>query len=275
MDQFSYIANAEPAYIESLYHTFKQNPAGIDAEWKKFFEGFDFAQTNFSTNGQANSGGEGVSGQNLVDELKVYNLILAYREKGHLIATTNPLKPRKDRHANLKLEQLGFTEADLSRSFSAAAALGIAHTSLKDIIAHLEAAYCRNMGFEYDYIIEPIEKKWFQDRIEKQAVKFNFSTTQKQRILKKLNETVVFEQFLDKKYIGQKRFSLEGGESTIAGLDAIINRGADLGVQEFVFGMAHRGRLNVLANILGKTYSKYLMSSKEIQFPIQQWVMVM
>jgi len=256
MDQFSYIANAEPAYIESLYHTFKQNPAAIDAEWKMFFEGFDFAQTNFSANSHSNAIGEGVSAQNLADELKVFNLILAYREKGHLIATTNPLKPRKDRNANLKLEQLGFTEADLNRSFGAGATLGLPIATLKEIIAHLEAAYCRNMGFEYDYIVEPIEKQWFQDKIEKQAIKFNFSTAQKQRILKKLNETVVFEQFLDKKYIGQKRFSLEGGECTIAGLDAIINRAADLGVEEFVFGMAHRGRLNVLANILGKTYEQ-------------------
>lgn len=256
MDKFSYIANAEPAYIESLYNTFKANPQAVDAEWKKFFEGFDFAQTNFLSNGQNAATVGNINGQQLTEELKVYNLILAYREKGHLIAVTNPLKPRKDRHANLSLSQLGFTEADLYKTFAAGSVLGLNEATLQSIITHLEAAYCKSLGFEYDYIIEPIEKQWFQDKIEKHAVSIQFSTQQKQRILKKLNETVVFEQFLDKKYIGQKRFSLEGGESTIAGLDAIINRGADLGVEEFVFGMAHRGRLNVLANILGKTYEQ-------------------
>lgn len=256
MDKFSYIANAEPAYIESLYNTFKANPQAVDTEWKKFFEGFDFAQTNFLSNGQNTVTVGNINGQQLTEELKVYNLILAYREKGHLIAVTNPLKPRKDRHANLSLSQLGFTEADLNKTFAAGSVLGLHEATLQSIITHLEAAYCKSLGFEYDYIIEPIEKQWFQDKIEKHAVSIQFSTQQKQRILKKLNETVVFEQFLDKKYIGQKRFSLEGGESTIAGLDAIINRGADLGVEEFVFGMAHRGRLNVLANILGKTYEQ-------------------
>ncbi|MFZ1590805.1 MAG: 2-oxoglutarate dehydrogenase E1 component [Chitinophagales bacterium] len=256
MDKFSYIANAEPAYIESLYNTFKVNPQAVDAEWKQFFEGFDFAQTNFLSNEQSTATAGNINGQQLTEELKVYNLILAYREKGHLIAITNPLKPRKDRHANLSLSQLGFTEADLNKTFAAGNSLGLNGATLQSIITHLEAAYCKSLGFEYDYIIEPIEKQWFQDKIEKNAVAIQFSTQQKQRILKKLNETVVFEQFLDKKYIGQKRFSLEGGESTIAGLDAIINRGADLGVEEFVFGMAHRGRLNVLANILGKTYEQ-------------------
>lgn len=252
MDQFSYIANAEPAYIESLYNTFKTSPDSIDHDWKKFFEGFDFAQTNFNDDEEGGS----IDNQQLGNELKVYNLIAAYREKGHLIATTNPLKPRKDRHANLNLAHLGFAETDLEKSFAAGKILGISGATLKEIIKHLEAAYCQNMGFEYTYIIEPEEKKWFQDKIEKNAIAINFSTPQKERILRKLNETVVFEQFLDKKYIGQKRFSLEGGESTIAGLDAIINRGADLGVEEFVFGMAHRGRLNVLANIMGKTYEQ-------------------
>ena len=252
MDKFSYIANAEPAYIESLYHTFQSKPESIDPEWKKFFEGFDFAQTNFLQNGKQEIAGT----QQLAEEIKVYNLILAYREKGHLIAKTNPLKPRKDRNAQLKLEELGFTEADLLKKFAAGLYVGLQNASLKDIIRHLEESYCSSLGYEYDYIIDPVEKKWFQDKIEKEGKQIRFSHEKKRSILKKLNETVVFEQFLDKKYIGQKRFSLEGGESTIPGLDAIIHKGAEMGVEEFVFGMAHRGRLNVLANILGKTYEQ-------------------
>lgn len=252
MDKFSYIANAEPAYIESLYQTFRTNPGEIDPEWQKFFEGFDFAQLNYSKNGKQ----QVATTEQFADEIKVYNLILAYREKGHLIAKTNPLKPRKDRNAKLKLEDLGFTENDLNKKFASGFYIGLENASLKEIIHRLEESYCSTLGYEYDYIIDPAEKKWFQDKIENEGRQIKFSHEKKRIILKKLNETVVFEQFLDKKYIGQKRFSLEGGESTIPALDAIIHKGAQLGVEEFVFGMAHRGRLNVLANILGKTYEQ-------------------
>ncbi len=263
MDKFSYIANAEPAYIESLYHTFQSNPDGIDPEWKKFFEGFDFAQANYSKNGKQQIAGTG----EIAEEIKVYNLILAYREKGHLIAKTNPLKPRKDRNAQLKLNELGFTEADLNKKFAAGTFVGLENAGLKEIIQHLEESYCQTLGYEYDYIIDPAEKKWFQDKIEKEGKQIRFSHEKKRAILRKLNETVVFEQFLDKKYIGQKRFSLEGGESTIPGLDAIIHKGAEMGVEEFVFGMAHRGRLNVLANILGKTYEQIFNEFEGITIP--------
>lgn len=252
MDKFSYIANAEPQYIESLYQNYIADPSKIDSEWKKFFEGFDFAQQNFSSNGHT----ENITASNLAAELKVYNAILAYREKGHLISKTNPLKPRKDRNAQLNLDQLGFNEADLNKKFGAGILVGLENATLQEIITHLENCYCRSLGFEYDYIIDPVEKKWFQDKIEISGKNISFPAEQKKRILKKLNDTVVFEQFLDKKYVGQKRFSLEGGETTIPALDAIITKGAAMGVEEFVFGMAHRGRLNVLANILGKTYEQ-------------------
>ena len=158
MDKFSYIANAEPQYIESLYQNYKSDPAKIDGEWKKFFEGFDFAQQNFSSNGHY----ENISSSNLAAELKVYNAILAYREKGHLISKTNPLKPRKDRNAQLKLEHLGFSENDLTKKFGAGVAVGMENATLQEILAHLENCYCRSIGFEYDYIIDPIEKNGFR-----------------------------------------------------------------------------------------------------------------
>ncbi|MFN0276720.1 MAG: 2-oxoglutarate dehydrogenase E1 component [Chitinophagales bacterium] len=249
MDKFSYISNAEPQYIEHLYANFRNNPASVDAEWKKFFEGFDFAQQNFIPNGK-----QALHTGDLFEELKVYNAILAYREKGHLIAKTNPLRPRKDRNANLKPEQLGFSEQQLSKTYAVASEIGLQNETLQNILNKLEKIYAGSIGFEYDYVIDPIEKKWLQEKIENRNI--DFPAEQKKRILRKLNETVVFEQFLDKKYIGQKRFSLEGGETTIPALDAIINKGTELGVEEFVFGMAHRGRLNVLANILGKTYEQ-------------------
>lgn len=224
MDKFSYIANADPEYIENLYENFKSNPESIDAGWKQFFDGFDFAQTGFNKNGlnsdPSNIAGNGTS---IGEELKVYNLINAYRSKGHLIANTNPLKPRKDRNAQLGLEQLGFNEDDLGKKFYSGAEIGMENATLQEIIGFLENSYCKSLGYEYTYIIDPIEKKWFRDKIEKEGNSISFSSEQKKRILKKLNDTVVFEQFLDKKYIGQKRFSLEGGETTIPALDAIIN----------------------------------------------------
>ena len=251
MEIFSYIANAEPAYIESLYHQYRQDPERIDQEWRKFFAGFDFAQENFG-----NEGLKAVSADALADALKVWNLINAYRETGHLIATTNPLRPRKDRGARLQLSDMGFSEADLDRAFPSARLLGMPSASLREVLDYLRKCYCGHLGFEYTYVIDPEERAWLQQQIESTAARPAFTIDKKKRILSKLNETVVFEQFLDKKYIGQKRFSLEGGESTIPALDAIINAGAQQGVVEFVFAMAHRGRLNVLANILGKTYEQ-------------------
>ncbi len=245
MDKFSYIANADPAYIDSLYADYRKNPDSVDEEWGKFFEGFDFAGEKFSGNGAATLD---------ADEFKVYNLILAFREKGHLIADTNPIRPRKDRNAQLELKDLGFSEKDLDRTFYAGKFIGLPNATLGKILDWLRKVYCSSMGFEYDYIIDPEEKEWWRSRIEGGKDHIDFSTEKKKQILEKLNHTIVFEQFLDKKYIGQKRFSLEGGENTIPALDAIINKGADLGVEEFVIGMAHRGRLNVLANIMGKTY---------------------
>jgi len=245
MDKFSYIANADPDYIDSLYKSYKNDPSSIDEEWGKFFDGFEFAGETFSSNGSTNLD---------PDEFKVLNLIHAYREKGHLIADTNPIRPRKDRNAQLELENLGFTEKDLDRTFLAGTFIGLPNATLGKIIDWLRKVYCSTMGFEYNYIIDPDEREWWRSRIEGGKDFIDFSAEKKKMILDKLNHTIVFEQFLDKKYIGQKRFSLEGGENTIPALDAIINKASDLGAEEFVIGMAHRGRLNVLANIMGKTY---------------------
>lgn len=259
MDKYSYISNAEPAYLEQLYENYKNNPLQIDRDWAKFFEGFDFAQENFSTNGKA----QGIS----ADEFKVYNLIIAYREKGHLIADTNPIRPRKDRNAQLKLEQLGFTESDLDKRFYASKFIGLEYATLGEIIETLKQIYCRTIGYEFDYVLEPDEKQWLLEKIEGEGRNIQLSTEKRKRILRKLNQTIVLEQFLDKKYVGQKRFGLEGGETTIPALDAIIQKGAELGAEEFVFCMAHRGRLNMLANIMGKTYEHIFNEFEGVAIP--------
>lgn len=242
----SYISNAHPAYIESLYNEFKHDPNAIDQEWKKFFEGFDLASSQFSEIGQSIS----------ADELKVWKLINAYRAKAHLVSDTNPIRKRKDRQANLDLAFFELTEADLKKTFISGKQLGLENPTLENIISHLKKIYCGSLGFQYKYITDAEKFNWLRQKIEGNAGQINVPHDKKQRILNKLTETVVLEKFLNTKYIGQKRFSLEGGESTIPALDAIINTSADLGVEEVVIGMAHRGRLNVLANILNKTYEQ-------------------
>ncbi len=247
MEDLSFIANAHPNYIESLYKQYLDNPNGIEEEWKKFFAGFEFALAESKENGNT-------AMVLSPKEFSVIKLIQAYREKGHLISDTNPIKQRKDRHANLELENFGLSDEDLDISFFAGNELGLGKVTLREIITYLKKCYARTIGFEYDYIVETEEKKWFQNIAEKVYLDYELSIDKKRRVLKKLNDTAVLEKFLGTKYIGQKRFSLEGGEATIPALDAIINTAAALGVKEVAIGMAHRGRLNVLTNIMQKTY---------------------
>ncbi len=261
MDKFTYIANADTVVIDEMYHAYKANPASVDATWQQFFHGFEFSLTygehangNGAANGAAHSTASVPTDANVEKELKVYQLIRAYRSRGHLRAKTNPVRPRKDRKARLDLPDFGLTEADLDTVFYAGNHLGIGAASLRKIVETVQRIYEGAIGFEYQYIREPEAQEWLNNKIEREYVNYVPSRDEKKRILSKLNEAVVFENFLHTKYVGQKRFSLEGGESTIPALDAVIQHGAKLGAKEFVIGMAHRGRLNVLANIMGKTY---------------------
>ena len=265
MDKFSYISNAHPNVIEGLYNDFKKNPASVDDEWKKFFEGFDFAIAAnapvkpYSANGKSVEEKKSISelsDSDVAKELKVYQLISAYRAKGHLRARTNPVRKRKDRHANLDIEFFGLSENDLEQNFSAGNILGLGKTSLRKIIVLLKKVYCGTIGAEFIYLNDDEQYDWLLGKMEKNFAQLSFPAEKKKHILQKLNDAVVFEKFLHTKYIGQKRFSLEGGETTIPALDAIINSAANSGVQEVVLGMAHRGRLNILANTLGKTYEQ-------------------
>lgn len=261
MKDFSFVTNSHPAYIESLYQDFRKDPNSVDPDWVKFFEGFDFAVSN--VNGHAGAaapvaGGSTslpVSDDQLAKELGVYRLIQAYRKKGHLIAKTNPIRERKDRKANLDLASFGLGDADLKTEFFAGTTIGVGKATLEKIVAYLNQIYAASVGLQYTYINDRMKAKWLEKEFESIMTQ-PLSLEQRRRILQKLNQGVIFEKFLHTKYIGQKRFGLEGGESTIPALDAIINVAAEYGVQESVIGMAHRGRLNVLANILGKTYEQ-------------------
>jgi 2-oxoglutarate dehydrogenase E1 component len=264
MKDFSYITNSSPAFIENLYRDFLENPDSVDPELKKFFEGFDFA---ISSNPPVNGNGKAVhaidetnktqatTGIDWMKEVRAYRMILGYRNKGHLLAKTNPIRKRKDRGANIELAFYGFTEEDLDKEFYAGKLIGLGVTSLKNILNHLEKCYASHIGVEFKYISDQKKVSWLTNEFENKMQQ-PLSLEKKKRILEKLNQGVMFERFLHTKYVGQKRFSLEGGETTIAALDAIINTSAEHDVQEVVIGMAHRGRLNVLANIMGKTYEQ-------------------
>lgn len=265
MKDFSYITSSDPSYIEDLYNDFVKNPASVDPEFKKFFEGFDFAVSNVkpTVNGNGSSAGLApesgafttTDGVDWKKELGAYRLILGYRNKGHLIADTNPIRKRKDRGANLNLGFFGFSEEDMDKNFFAGNLIGLGTTSLKNILTHLKNCYAGHVGIEFKYISDQKKVDWLTGEMERNFTR-PLSLNQKERILEKINQGVMFEKFLHTKFIGQKRFSLEGGETTIPALDAIINKAAEFDVQEVVIGMAHRGRLNVLANIMGKTYEQ-------------------
>ena len=270
MDKYSYISNAHVAYIDELYEDYKKDPEAIDSSWKAFFDGFDFAINKFGeeenggasavaqtpANGNLATKGTIMDMEQLPKEIKVRALIHAYRSRGHLRSKTNPVRERRDRKALLDLKDFGLEKADLDTVFQAGNEIGIGEAKLSKIIDSLKIIYEGSMGFEFMYIRDPEMLDWFRLIIEKESLEFNPPLEEKKRILFKLNEAVVFENFLHTKYLGQKRFSLEGGESTIPFLDALINKASDLGVVEMIIGMSQRGRLNVLANVMGKTYEQ-------------------
>jgi 2-oxoglutarate dehydrogenase E1 component len=250
MDQLSYISNAEVAAIDNLYQQYKNDPDSVEYGWKKFFEGFDLGQQRF--NGNTGS----VISQDVLKEIGVLNLIRGYRQRGHLFTRTNPVRERRKYTPTLDIKNFGLEQADLTKVFNAGVDIGIGPATLRDIIAHLDQTYCGSVGAEFYYIREPEKMEWLQRKMESRKNTPELGMEAKRHILSKLNQATVFENFLHTKFVGQKRFSLEGLETLIPALDAVIQYGAELGVEEFVMGMAHRGRLNVLANIMNKTYDE-------------------
>ncbi len=247
MDKFSFLGNTSIEWIEEQYNQYRNDPASISADWAHFFEGFEFARKNYDTDSEIPD--------NVQKEFKVLNLIEGYRSRGHLFTKTNPVRERRKYSPTLELENFGLAASDLNTIFQAGQEIGLGSASLKDIVAHLEDTYCQSIGIEYNYIRHPERKRWIRDVIELDN-RPKFSKEEKQIIFKLLNRATSFEQFLQKKFVGQKRFSIEGGEALIPALHALVQRGSRLGIKEMVFGMAHRGRLNVLANIFKKDFKE-------------------
>jgi len=244
MDKYSFLNAAHTAHFAELYDQYLINPDSVEPSWRAFFQGFDFGMEQ-----QADV----EIPEDVLKEFRVVKLIDAYRGSGHLFTKTNPVRRRRQYSPTLDIKNFGLDQDDLKTVFSAGDIIGIGAATLADIIIHLERIYCESIGMEYMYIRHPERVNWIQKWINKNGNHPNFNNDQKKQILKKLNEAVTFEQFLHTKYVGQKRFSLEGGESLIPALDALIETAALDGVEQFVVGMAHRGRLNTLTNIFGKS----------------------
>ena len=267
MDRFSFLNTIHAQLIDDLYERYRKYPDALEPSWKAFFQGFDFALENYgdegyiSENGQPSVVVQQVSNSNIPDEIRkeflVMNLIEAYRSRGHLFTKTNPVRDRRTYSPTLSIENFGLSTADLNTKFNCAIEIGLKEaTTLQNIINRLETIYCNSIGVEYMHIDNVEEKKFIRDFLQQNENKPQLSSQQKIEILRKLNQAVVFENYLNTKFVGQKRFSLEGNESLIPALDQLIIKSAKLGVQEVVLGMAHRGRLNVLTNIFGKSYKQ-------------------
>ena len=261
MDRFSFLNAAHTEFFGQLYDQYLENPDSVEPSWRSFFQGFDFGMTTYNEENPveqiasfaANNADSNLVSDKLQKEFNVLKLIDGYRTRGHLFTKTNPVRERRVSSPTLEITNFGLSSADLSIVFDAAKVLNIQPCSLQEIIRHLDTIYCQHIGVEYMYIRNPEVIQWIQNKLGVNDNQPNFSTDEKKSILGKLNQAVSFENFLHTKYVGQKRFSLEGGESIIPALDALIEKAADQGVEQFVMGMAHRGRLNVLANIFGKS----------------------
>ncbi|RPG58416.1 MAG: 2-oxoglutarate dehydrogenase E1 component [Flavobacteriales bacterium TMED235] len=250
MDKYSFLNSAHTAYFAELYDQYLQNPDTVEPSWRAFFQGFDFGVENGAWPAEV---AKVEVPESVKKEFQVVKLIEGYRTRGHLFTKTNPVRNRRSYSPNLDVENFGLSREDLSTVFNAGSIVGIGPSTLSMIVAHLQSTYCESIGVEYMYVRNVEKKNWIKDRLHQNQNQPNFSPEQKKDILNKLNQAVSFESFLHTKYVGQKRFSLEGGESLIPALDALIFAADAKGVEEFIMGMAHRGRLNTLTNIFGKS----------------------
>ena len=250
MDKFSFLNSAHTSHFAEMYDQYLQSPDSLEPSWKAFFQGFDFGMETSNVTFEEK---KFEVPENIKKELQVVNLIDAYRKRGHLFTITNPVRERRKYSPTLDIQNFGFEETDLELVFSAGEIVGLGPDKLKNIIKHLTKIYCTSIGVEYMYIRDPERVKWIQNKININGNHPNFSKDQKLSILNKLNQAHTFENFLQKKYVGQKRFSLEGGESLIPAVNFLIQLAAEKGISEVVMGMSHRGRLNTLANIFGKS----------------------
>lgn len=256
MDRFSFLNAAHTTFFANLYDQYLTSPDSVEPSWRSFFQGFDFANeynegaVEHLSNAYTGSNTTSQETEQLQKEFAVLKLIDAYRTHGHLLTKSNPLRERSVEVHDLSIEKFGLSSADLNRPFEAAKAIQLPKSNLQQILDHLNQVYCFTTGVEFMYMPDEKKVQWIAEYFE--SNKAALTTEQQKHILEKLVQAVGFENFFHTKYVGQKRFSLEGLEATIPALDALITAAAEKGVEDVVIGMAHRGRLNVLANIMQK-----------------------
>jgi len=250
MEKFSYLGNADISSVEALYQQYLKDNSSVDFGWQKFFEGFEFSRKSYDETG------EGEIPESVKKEFNVINLINGYRSRGHLFTLTNPVRERRKYAPTLDIENFDLSQNDLDTVFHAGTQIGLGPAKLRDIIEHLKQTYCRSIGAEFKYMRHPDVVDWLQSKMEVSKNTPNYSKQEKLTILENLNKAVEFENFLHTKFVGQKRFSLEGGDAVIPAMEALFENGANMGIKDFVIGMAHRGRLGILTNVLGKRYEE-------------------
>jgi 2-oxoglutarate dehydrogenase E1 component len=266
---YSYIMNTDSKTIDALYKKFVENPNHVDASWRLFFEGYHFLRQQA---GSPHPSTFAIHQEQIQKEERVHRLIQAYRQRGHLFTKTNPVRTTIKYEEPPTIDAFDLGTEDLDQKFLAGESLGLKNATLNKIINNLQKTYCHSIGVEYMYIREPKIVNWIQKQIEHNCNQPDFSKTGKLKILEKLAQGVLFEQFLAKKFIAQKRFSLEGVESLIPALQALIDYSSDLGIEDVVMGMAHRGRLNVLANILQKPYEQIFFEYVGIGYNLTNYI---
>lgn len=245
----TYLGQADPAFIDGLYEQYLNSPETLDEGWRRFFEGYEFARRTYGDSTAR-------APEMFAKEAAVLNLISAYRLRGHLFTKTNPVRVRRKYDDPLTLESFGLSEHDLNTVFQAGRTVGLGPAPLSEIVSLMDETYCHSVAVEFKFVRDPRVVNWLQTRMEEARNRPTFSSDEKLHILRKLTQAVVFEKFMHARFVGQKRFSLEGVEALIPALDAIVEKGADLGLEEFIIGMAHRGRLNILANVLDKRFEQ-------------------
>ena len=259
MDRFSFLNAAHTAFFADLYDQYLKNPDAVEPSWRAFFQGYDLGSED---SGQNTDGAQGVLTQipeEVQKEFQVLKLIDGYRVRGHLFTKTNPVRDRRTYEPTLDIANFGLSKSDLDTVFKAGEVLGIGSKPLRIILQHLDRIYCSSIGVEYMYLRNPKVIDWWQSKLNVNDNQPSYSAETKKYILSKLNQAVNFENFLQTKYVGQKRFSLEGGESLIPAIsNAMFYAVEKYGVKECVLGMAHRGRLSTLVNIFRKPMHELL-----------------
>lgn len=296
MDKYSYLKSVNADYIDEVFERYLEDPNSVDESWKFFFEGIEFGSDAVTREiveaalatpsapapapvpPATNAGGAGAYAQvsrdptpagfmNLDGEAKVTKLIEAYRTHGITVANINPLEKPAASNPFLELSTFGLTTGDLDQVFTAGKLIGVGPAKLRDLLNHLRETYCSTIGVEFTHIHDPEMRSWLQTRMESSRNQPNLTPDTKKYIYQRLSESESFERFLHQRYVAQKRFSLEGGESLIPMIDCMIEVGADQGATDFVMGMAHRGRLNVLTNIFGKK-PEYMFTEFEANYKV-------